>query len=243
VTRHPSELALEAFLLDRDGSPVAAHVAGCDQCRARLARMEREGEDFRRFVLPATLDAVLEKNAPRRRNPWMWLLAAAPAAAAVAIFVSLRPAEPPEGYVGEKGGMNLVAYINAPGGAKMVLEGQAVLASAALRFAVASTGRCNLWITSVDESGQISRIYPTEGNVGAPVSGKRTTLPGGAVLDGRPGLERFYGVCSPAPMAYEEVVKCVHNAIRTAGDVRKGPALSGLPKGSRQASLLVEKRP
>ena len=104
MSKHPSELALEAYLLDRETSKVAPHVADCEHCRARVARMEREGEDFRRFVLPATLDAVLEKNAPRRRKAWLWLAGIAPVAAAAAVIISLRPTQPPEGYVGEKGG-------------------------------------------------------------------------------------------------------------------------------------------
>jgi hypothetical protein len=139
--------------------------------------------------------------------------------------------------------MSLVAYINAPGGAKTVRDGEAVRPSAALRFAVGGSGSCNLWIVSVDESGQVSRIYPAEGEAGAKLSGNRVTLPGGAVLDGRAGLERFYGVCTPEPVTYVKVVQCVRDAVHTPADVRKGPALSGLPNGSRQASVLVEKRP
>ena len=242
MNRHPSELALEAYLLDRETSPVAPHLGGCEHCRARVARMEREGEDFRRFVLPATLDAVLEKNAPQRRKPWLWLLGIAPVAAVAALIVVVtRPEQPPDDYVGEKGGMSLVAYLGAPGGAKMVLDGQAVSPSSALRFSVAPHGRCNLWIVSVDESAQISRIYPAQGDGGAPVS-KQGALPGGAVLDGRAGLERFYAVCSPAPLGYDALTKSVRASVRGADDLRKGPALSGLPKGTRQASLLLEKR-
>ena len=244
MTGHPSELVLEAYLLDRDASPVAPHLAQCDHCRARVARMEREGENFRRFVLPATLDAVLEKNAPRRRKRWTWLLAIAPAAAAVALVVALRPTpQPSDDYLGTKGGMSLVAYVNAPGGATLVHDGQAVQPSAALRFTINPGGKCNLWIVSVDESAQVSRIYPTTGNDGAPLSERRVTLPGGALLDGRTGLERFYGVCSPAPLTYDDVVNCVRSSIHGAADVRNGPVLAGLPKGARQASLLVEKRP
>ena len=242
MRNHPSELALEAYLLDRETSKAARHVEGCEHCRARLARMEREGEDFRRFVLPATLDAVLEKNAPQKRKAWIWLIGLAPVAAAAAIFVAIHPGEPPEGYVGEKGGMSLVAYLGAPGGAKAVVDGQVVKPGSALRFSVAPRAHCNLWVVSVDESGQISRIYPADGEGGAPVS-KQGPLPGGAVLDGRAGLERFYGVCSPAPLLYEEVTKSVRAAIRGPEDVRKGPGLPGLPKGTRQVSLVVEKRP
>lgn len=241
MSNHPSELALEAYLLDRD-SKVAPHVAGCEHCRARVARMEREGEDFRRFVLPATLDAVLEKNAPRRRKAWLWLAGIAPVAAAAALIISLRPTQPPEGYVGEKGGLALVAYLGAPSGAKIVRDGDAVSPGAALRFTVAPGGQCNLWVVSVDESAHISRIYPSTGEGGGPVS-KQGPLPGGAMLDGRAGLERFYAVCSPAPLRYEDVTKSVRAAVLGPEDVRKGPGLPGLPKGTRQVSLLVEKRP
>jgi hypothetical protein len=243
VNRHPSELALEAYLLDRETSSVAPHLGGCERCRARVARMEHEGEDFRRFVLPATLDAVLEKNAPERRKRWLWLLGIAPVAAVAALIVAIRPPEePPPGYVGVKGGMSLVAYLGGPGGAKAVLDGQAVKPSAAVRFSVAPQGRCQLWIVSVDESAQISRIYPAEGDGGAPVS-KQGALPGGAVLDGRAGLERFYAVCSPGPLGYDVLTKSVRASVRGKDDLRQGPALSGLPKGTRQTSLLVEKRP
>jgi hypothetical protein len=245
MNRHPSELALEAYLLDRETSPVAPHLGECERCRARVARMEREGEDFRRFVLPRTLDAVLAKTAPERRRPWLWVLGIAPVAAVAALIVAIRPGqppEPPEGYLGVKGGMNLVAYLGAPGGAKVVLDGQAVKPSAALRFSVAPAGRCNLWIVSVDESAQISRIYPAQGDGGAPVS-NQGALPGGAVLDGRPGLERFYAVCSPRPLRYDDLTKSVRAGVRGADDLRKGPALPGLPRGTKQATLLLEKRP
>ena len=242
MNRHPSELALEAYLLDRETSPVAPHLGGCERCRARLARMEREGEDFRRFVLPATLDAVLEKHAPERRKRWLWLLGLAPVAAVAALIVAIRPAQPPEDYVGTKGGMSLVAYLGAPGGAKTILDGQAVKPSAALRFSVAPQGRCNLWLVSVDESAQISRIYPAEGDGGAPVS-KQGALPGGAVLDGRAGFERFYAVCSPGPLGYDALMKSVRAGVRGPDDLRKGLPLPGLPKGTRQTSLLLEKRP
>jgi hypothetical protein len=243
VNRHPSELALEAYLLDRETSPVGPHLGGCEHCRARVARMEREGEDFRRFVLPATLDAVLEKNAPERRKRWLWALGIAPiaAVAALIVVVNRQPEQPGPDYVGEKGGMSLVAYLGGPGGAKSVRDGQAVDPSAAVRFSVAPHGRCNLWIVSVDESAQISRIYPAQGDGGAPVS-KQGALPGGAVLDGRAGLERFYAVCSPTPLGYDDLTKSVRASVRGTDDLRKGPALSGLPKGTRQVSLLLEKR-
>jgi len=240
VTRCPSDLALEAHLLDPEHSPIAPHLLACPGCREKLERMEREGEHFRRFVYPATLDAVVAKYGPRRRRTWMWLVIA-PVAAAAALFLIVRPG-PADDYVGVKGGLGLAAYLAAPEGARSVADGDRVGAAAALRFKVNPAGRCRLWLVSVDESGQISRIYPTSGDGGAPVS-QAEALPGGAVLDGRPGLERFYAVCTPRPLPFVELERSLRAAVPASVQVRQGPTLKGLPRGSRQASLLVEKQP
>ncbi len=86
---HPSELKLERHLLDPGRSPIAGHVAGCDRCRDRLLEMEKQAEDFRRFVYPATLEDVSR----RRWTPWrtLWLLAPAAGLAAVLLIVRAGP--------------------------------------------------------------------------------------------------------------------------------------------------------
>ncbi len=48
MTRCPSDLELEAHLLDPARSPAAGHVAGCARCQARLAEMTALGDEFRR---------------------------------------------------------------------------------------------------------------------------------------------------------------------------------------------------
>jgi anti-sigma factor RsiW len=92
MRKHPSELAMEAYLLDPERSSVTEHLGGCEMCKSRLARMEKEGEDFRRFVLPATLDKVVEANTRRRfsLNGWMMAVPALAAAAALAVVVLPR---------------------------------------------------------------------------------------------------------------------------------------------------------
>jgi anti-sigma factor RsiW len=66
MTRCASEIALELHLFDPARSRLGSHVEGCPACQARLARMEREGEEFRRFVHPRTLDRLLSaREAPR----------------------------------------------------------------------------------------------------------------------------------------------------------------------------------
>jgi hypothetical protein len=221
---HPSDLKLERHLVDPARSPVAAHVDDCDHCRSRLMRMRQEGEDFRRFVYPATLDAV----SGRRWNPLraLWLLA--PAAGLATVLLVARSG-PTSDYIGTKGGaLTLTAYASLPSGTKAVGEGDAVPASATLRFRVRATRRCTLTLISIDASGQVSTLYSRE------VEGD-VTLPGGVRLDGKPGPERFFAVCAADPEGVAQAAR------KLAGGLRQVRALPGVD--APQASLLVEKKP
>jgi len=248
MRKHPSELAMEAYLLDPERSSVTEHLGGCEMCKSRLARMEQEGEDFRRFVLPATLDKVVEANTRRRfsLNGWMMAVPAMAAAAALAVLVVPKPGgreEPPVDYIGVKGGLGLVVYTTSDRGATTVADGGKVNPKAALRFKVrpGNTRPCNLWLLSIDELGQVSRIYPTQGEEGAHIA-QPTPLPGGAMLDGKTGLERLYAVCSPEPIAYGQVESAVR-ASTASGSIRKATQLAGLPKGAAQTTVLLDKKP
>jgi hypothetical protein len=249
MRKHPSELAMEAYLLDPDRSGLSQHLDGCEVCKARLARMEKDGEDFRRFVLPATLDEVVEANTRRRFsfNGWYMAVPAMAAGAALAVLalpkIIAHDEQPPESYVGEKGGLALTVYTTSESGATNIADGARVNPSAALRFSVrpGNLKGCHLWLLSVDDAGQISRIYPTQGDKGAQIT-QKTALPGGAVLDGKTGLERLYAVCSPEPIAYGQVESAVR-ASSSPESIRKGTMLAGLPKGSAQTTVLLDKKP
>jgi hypothetical protein len=250
MRKHPSELAMEAYLLDPERSSLSAHLGGCETCKARLARMEKDGEDFRRFVLPATLDQVVEANTRRgfSLNKWMMVVPAMAAAAALAVVILPKPGVesedgPPADYIGVKGGLGLVVYTTSDRGATTIPDGGKVNPSAALRFKVrpGNLRSCSLWLLSIDEAGQVSRIYPTEGEGGAHIA-QTTPLPGGAMLDGKTGLERLYAVCSPEPIAYGQVESAVRASI-SAGTIRKATALAGLPKGAAQTTVLLDKKP
>jgi hypothetical protein len=221
---HPSDLGLEQHL--QDPTRHAEHVAGCERCKERLARMEEEGRHFHQFVYPATLEGL--EQAPRRS--WRLLLAPAGLLAAAALVLVAR--RPDADYVGTKGGaLKLTVYAGGASGARPLADGEPVPASAALRFKVQTSAPCVLTLLSVDDSGQVSRIYGP-----APASGE-ATLPGGAVLDGRAGRERFFAICSPEDLP----AASLHESVRAAGV--RGSALQGLPPGSTQASLLLEKKP
>lgn len=242
---HPSDLALEAFLLAPERSPLADHVGSCPSCTTRVARMREEGEEFQRAVFPRTVEAV-EQAMERRPFRWRWVLVPAAAlATAAAIVLALRAAgPPPDDEYGVKGtGLALAVYVNGGEAARPVPDGAAVPASAALRFEVQPREACWLWIMSVDESGEISRLYPPKGI--PPDRRAPGPVPGGAVLDGQPGPERIYAVCAPnQEMAWNEV-KAAAAAVATGGPerVRAARGLGGSLSGAWQASLLLEKRP
>ena len=58
----PSDPRLEAHLMGL--IDLRLHLLLCSRCSARVSQMIREGEDFFRFVYPATRRAVLAAAAP-----------------------------------------------------------------------------------------------------------------------------------------------------------------------------------
>ncbi len=241
MTRCPTELELEAYLLGPAGSRLEPHLEACARCREQLEEMRRLGEEFRREVFPATVDAVVERSAGRRAP--RWLLAAAPLAAAAAVLLYVRGGPPP-GYLGVKGGgLALTVFVQGAEGVRAVADGQAVPAGAAVRFQVRPERACRLWIVSVDGAGQVSRLFPASGEVAASVAAGGT-LPGGAVLDGRAGPERIFAICTATPLEFGEVERSAR-AAAAGGDarVRSAGELAGLPRGATQTTVLLEKRP
>jgi hypothetical protein len=103
-------------------------------------------------------------------------------------------------------------------------------------------GCAALWLLSVDGAGQVTRLHPATGDAAPPPAGGE--LPGGAVLDGQAGPERLYAVCSAGPLAWQEVEGAARAAAGGGEErVRAGATLEGLPTGTTQTTLLLEKRP
>lgn len=244
--RCPSDLALELFLLQPERSPESGHVADCPSCASRLARMREEGDEFRRFVFPRTVEAVEDAMEKRRlRFHWSFVVAPLGALAAIALAV-LVPSGPPKDYeYGVKGsGMALAVYVNGGQGTSAAGDGAKVPAGAALRFKVQPAKHdCYLWILSIDAKGEVSRLYPPVGK--DPECHDAGPVPGGAVLDGQPGPERIFAVCAPTKKVVWPEVKAAVEAVAKGGPerVRAARSLGGSHSGWMQASLLLEKQP
>ena len=228
--------------------PAAEHVRACAACTARLSEMRRLGEEFAREVFPRTVDAVIRgAEGWRPRRPLLWAVPFAAAAAALLLVLTRGVVVPPEGYLGAKGpALSFEAYVRTPGGVRPLTEGEAVEAGAGLRFEIRAARACQLWIVSTDSAGQVSVVYPPAGPIGAAVPGGRPlALPGGALLDGQSGPERFFAVCAPQGVSVDNAA--VERAARSVGPgearVRAAQRLPGIPAEALQATLLVEKRP
>jgi hypothetical protein len=209
--------------------------------------MEEEGQQFLQYVYPATVGKIEEAAGGQRASwkRWMLLLPIPAAAAMAALLLVATPKGPDEDYVGIKGGgpatLGLTVFLGAAEGSRPIADGEAVPASSALRFKVQPTKACRLWVVSVDATGQVSRIFPSAGDSVEIVQGGE--LPGGAVLDGSTGPERIIAVCSKKPVAYATVEKAVRRAVaRGAQGVRSVGVIPGLPDGTAQGSVLIEKK-
>lgn len=243
----PTDLALERHLLEPSTSALAPHLATCESCRTRVARMEEEGERFRRFVFPATVDRV--EAAARRKRParwWIAVLAPVPIlAGALAVFLGVRSAGPRYDYVGVKGsgGIGLSAFVQDAGGPRAVPDRSKVPANAAVRLRVRASAPCRLFVLSVDSAGTVSRLDGA-GADGVPLTAGQHDLPGGVELDGSAGPERLFAVCAPVGTSWSEVEQAARAAaVGGAGAVRVTSRLGGLPPAAAQATLLIEKTP
>jgi hypothetical protein len=208
--------------------------------------MRDEGEDFRRFVFPATVDAIQDAAEKRRRGlSWFFAPAAAVAAVATALVLVWRAPEGPRpDYVGVMGNdLKLAVFVDAKGGVRAVEDRARVAPDAAIRFKVGAQG-CRLWVVSVDAKGEVSKLYPSTGRYPAEIpSGGE--LPGGAVLDGTPGPERLYAVCAASSeLPWPDLVLAVKDAAGGGAErVRSAGRLTKLPPDASQVTLLLEKAP
>jgi hypothetical protein len=255
ISRCPSNLALESHLLEGTSSKYAPHVGTCAACQARLARMEEQGRRFLQYVYPATVDKIVDAAGGQRARwkRWMLVLPVPAVVAMAALLLVVRTGSAPEPLIPEleqtqvKGGgpdsLGLTVFLGAADGAEPIAEGTAIPTHSAIRFKVTPRKACRVWVVSVDAAGQVSRLYPTMGDDGAEIS-RGGVLPGGAVLDGASGPERIFAFCTPRPVAYASVERAVQRAV-VGGEqaVRSVAVVPGLPDGTAQGTVLMEKKP
>lgn len=217
----PSHLILETALLAPNSPSVpTAHIENCPQCQARLEAMRAQDTHFRQYVFPSTLDGVLGSQ-----RPWRWWHVASPlalVAVLLVVFVPRSPTSPRSDDLTQlKGGDHLTLEIFTPtaDGATELHDGDGVSASASLRFKVSTTRPCHLSLVSLDSEGTLSPLYPA-----TRLTGGGQALPGGVILDGHHGPERFFALCANDPLSLPQLVDMTR-----ALDVKALASLTRLP--------------
>ncbi len=238
--RCPSDLRLEAFLLDPGGSGLESHVKACEACTARIARMNAEAEDFRQYVFPATVDAVVAAAAPRPRLGWFAAFLPVAAASAAALLFLVRPVAP-EGVLASRGEvLSLELFRDSADATRAIANGELVPEDTPLRIRVHSSVPCRVRVVAMDCEGRLTVLHPKPGEESPVVMGSEV-LPGTAKLVGDEGPERVYAICSREPLPMLALADTLKD--QTAGDddrVRRAVRLSGLPAGTLQATVLIE---
>jgi len=232
-----SDLALDRMVAAQ--AERAAHLEGCERCRARL-------ELFEAAAASAAVKRVLDQVAARapahasffERHRFRLGLAGACAAAAAAIaLVAVRPSPPPPDEVRIKG-TSLAFFRQRAGAVTHGVSGDTFQPGDALRFVVSSGSPGYFFLVGVLPSGEVVAYHPYGGKKSVPIAGGREiTLPGSLVLDDSKGTEYFGGLFSREPLAIEEVRTAVRGALE------RGAALpaQGLDLPATQHWIVIRK--
>jgi hypothetical protein len=235
----PTELSLEQYLVNAAQSVHRTHVMNCAACTDLVKQMTQEGQHFQQYVFPQTVEAVSSSG----NSIWKfkWLALPLVVSAAVLLFVQFQT--PADDYIGIKGAshLGLSVFTPAESGVVELQDGQIVSATAPLRFRISVNEPCRLWVVSIDSTGNISRLFPTEGDLGEWVKGSQA-LTGGAVLDGVAGPERLLALCTPNGFPYSQLERTL-KSLNVKEVIHAVIPSTHFPEGSNLTSFLLEKKP
>jgi hypothetical protein len=201
---HPSFLELDRHALGAARTDVAAHLAGCETCRARLAPP----------APPAEVPGWARQLGPRRRSWFSW--PAAPrrralgfSVAALAIVALVWTAggnrnarvNEPGGYVGTKGGPGLWLYVKRGERVALWNGSDPVVPGDLLRLKVQPDrfGHISVFETT-GKPGAYERLYDAE-----IASGQLTAVPVSWKVDARPGAETLVVVLGAESVSPDQV--------------------------------------
>jgi hypothetical protein len=202
---HPSDYAL-----DRGGSAVDAHVAGCAACLERRAKGSQLDAHFGQDILPRTLGRLRRRflgEKVRRRRWWALGLSLGATAVAAAVLLVARPRPHPSeaGWDGIKGAAivagapGLSVFVKRGNDVKVLEPGQALRPGDALRFVARLDRPRFLELRARDPAGREHTLFP-DGPTAAQLRPGQP-LPGGFVVDAAPGPERLTVLLSDRPFA------------------------------------------
>ncbi len=240
-------------LVGAEAEALRAHTAGCATCAPRLEALEREQAAFAERTdvagdsarILAALEAAptTRATAPWWRGPRAW----APLAFALLIAAAVWRLPGPDGagdtHRLKGGGAALRMYVNQAEGPALAEPGAPLGPGAQVQFRYDAGGHSHVYVVSVDGSGVIGALYPSDGGASVAIEpGADRVLPGSIILDDAVGPERVFALFSRAPLGFEEVEPLVRAALEAhGGDVRAADRVEWA--GGDQASVWFLKVP
>ncbi len=203
-----SEFALDDHAVHGHTSPVvAAHLNGCQACRARIdGRQARVSEFQETLAAPMWTRVRAEAGTRRRARALPWAVIAAGATAILLLVV--LPRRPPGSLGPTAKGSALAEIVCRRGERAFVIgSGDEVAPGDRLRFRPLP-----LWpqaryiqVGSVDGTGGYSPFYPAGDGVSVALPVRGEPLDGSIRLDDAPGPERLFVVLSATPLSTRDV--------------------------------------
>ena len=230
VTGHPRELELRRFQAGETVATTAAHVADCAECKARLKGFEDEQRRFEAEIPFERFAAGVERAtrqpratpAPRRRL--MQIGVAVAAGLLVLAAVPLLMKGPQTGSNRLKGGSGIDVVVASPSNGPQRMASpdpqspEALARGEWVRIGFRAGGYRYLAAVSIDETGQITALYPERGpSLRVRSEGTTEYLADKLEFTGS-GLERVVVVLTNDPLDVEEVKR----AAKTRYDEARG---------------------
>jgi len=235
-----SNLELDRLIVDEPqpseaSARVAAHLASCARCAARLGALRAEAQAFPNQVFLAGLVQRTRRPAVKRPAVWLGGLSALAAAAALVLFV--RPA-PTVGIKG--GGFALEVFARRAGRVEAIVDEAVLSPGDAIGFRIASQRPGYVVVIGLDTRPSVTAYVPSEGKAIPIAEASRQTLPGSITLDETLGPERLIALRCEEPVAASEIVRVAERALSAAGgDPRR---VVGIGSACSEATLLIHKQ-
>jgi hypothetical protein len=154
MSEHVSDFALDGMLTGQSGLGMEAHLAVCGACSERLEILR----EHRSRTVAAAPFVQLERTLRARRAPigrWAWYAAASVAGLVCVLAVTARPGE---ATTRVKGGPSLTVTRRDGNPSNRLQAGERVAVS------LVSAGHPYALIEAVDDHGEVSQLWPVDGD-------------------------------------------------------------------------------
>ena len=217
VTQHPRELELRRLLAGEKVEAAENHVNVCAECKARMKEFEEQQQrfeaaiPFERFAAGVERATRQPRATPKTTRGPVRILVAIAATVLLLAGIPLVMRGGQEGSHRLKGGSEVEVVVAAPAngpqrmGSHDPLLPEALANGERVRIGFRAGGFRYLAAVSIDESGEVTALYPERGpSIRVRTDGAKEYLSDSLEFTGH-GLERVVVVMTTEPLDVEDV--------------------------------------